>query len=55
MEAPVQHAVEVILALIGVAGLCYWAGFEHGVKETEERWSEAVAKANYERDMSRSR
>lgn len=41
------------------AGLAYvvggWLGYERGVRETEQRWSEAVAKADYDRRYGKDR
>lgn len=42
--------VAIIIAFCG--GL--YVGHEKGVKDTEERWSDAVAKANYHRDLEKA-
>jgi hypothetical protein len=41
--------VEVLIALLIVAGICFAFGYEIGVKLTEKRWSDAVAKGEWER------
>ena len=45
--------IDVILAILLCFGAGYYLGYEKGAKETEERWSNAVAKANYQRDLAR--
>lgn len=49
MEISFLVFVAELIALC--AGL--YIGYEHGVRETERRWSEAVAKANYQRELER--
>jgi hypothetical protein len=41
--------METILAILICAAFSYYFGYERGVKETEERWSEAVSKAEWHR------
>ncbi len=41
--------MEVLLAILLAAGGAFYLGYELGVKETEARWSEAVAKAEWHR------
>lgn len=43
----------ICLAVLIAFGGGFYLGYENGVKETERRWSEAVAKANYQRDLER--
>jgi hypothetical protein len=44
-----NHVMETILAILICAAFSYYFGYERGVKETEERWSEAVSKAEWHR------
>lgn len=48
--------IEALLSIIGLCAFSYYFGFERGVKETEERWSDAVTRADYLRNLeSRNR
>lgn len=45
--------MECLLAILLCSAVFFYVGYEWGVKETEQRWSDAVAKANYQREMER--
>lgn len=48
-----EAAIIIGCVLGGILGGLY-IGYDVGVKETERRWSEAVAKGDYRRQLGRS-
>jgi hypothetical protein len=41
--------VEVAISLLLVAAVCFGWGYHRGVEDTEKRWSDAVAKGEWDR------
>lgn len=45
-----SQAISLLIAISLIGLVCLWRGYEWGVKETEKRWSDAVARADYSRN-----